>query len=413
MENFQSILENFYFHITHTSGKNLRVWGSPTDVPRAYLDNATSIFTYFKFEDIVLKAWNKDAKGRSISGSWSCSIRIMQSNKYLTLDWKDEEPVYWTGASDNKRTMLISFSAQEGKEVIWSIQDDYARHYLKADEPNNSHAPVLYKKNEPNADWKITPARLMLEYQLMDIEYEQGDLDMLSPPDKSAGGNTTVANTGENSDKNRTRTDVLFVKEVDLDPQLGVTADDTSTVTKSKVSTFEFGFSQTLAVGATVSTSVSAPFGIADVEAELRVDATFSANQNVAVTTEVEYQFSTAIHVPENEHVKIIGTIDWVDDAEVGFTSTWAVRGFADKINEYAPDGGDPLEEEEILAILISKGFNGTPAKSSFNSSALVKIAGTLIGAFGFHATTKVVAADALSGNDTQALGKQESGEDE
>ncbi|MGD8782060.1 MAG: RICIN domain-containing protein [Ignavibacteria bacterium] len=163
-----------------------------------------------------------------------------------------------------------------------------------------------------------------------------------------------------------------------------------ATITKSieksmtKESTFEWGFTETLAVGITTGYEAKVPlFGGA--ETELSVEFTMEAHQTSTVSKSETYVMSDSIEVPPNTTVYVTGYFDWSDDITYPFTSLVLVSGTAD-----TTEGDRKLTTTEIKSILKSQGFNGEVQQERENE-VVVSIKGNFSGCFGMssHTTLK------------------------
>ena len=174
---------------------------------------------------------------------------------------------------------------------------------------------------------------------------------------------------------------IKFLINGEIQTGADVTVSTEHGVTISKENTFEYGFKETLAIGATVSAKVSAPFGVAEASAELRVDASLEATQNNVISQTITYYSKDTVTVGPNASSNITAWVDWEDNGEWPFTALFNIRGTAAKAD--GDSEADTMTTEEVKLVLQEKGFSGQFLDPKSPVTASAKINGVMTGAFG------------------------------
>lgn len=205
--------------------------------------------------------------------------------------------------------------------------------------------------------WTMRLRALHLDYHLADVRYLERDPESIeSAP-------------------------IKFLINGEIQTGADVTVSTEHGVTISKENTFEYGFKETLAIGATVSAKVSAPFGVAEASAELRVDASLEATQNNVISQTITYYSKDTVTVGPNASSNITAWVDWEDNGEWPFTALFNIRGTAAKAD--GDSEADTMTTEEVKLVLQEKGFSGQFLDPKSPVTASAKINGVMTGAFG------------------------------
>ncbi len=347
MKDYGKILSNFYFEIFTPAGLPLRATGYTKIMAE---QGAPGGFGMFQFTDVE---YMPDFAGEKENHTWKCYIRNFQVGKYLDLKWRDKEELYDVNDRAGKsRGFYLTAEPIKNGVRKWRIMT-HSGHVLTP----QANGLVLADSKNRSARWTMRLRSNHLDYRLTNIKY----LDRLEETISSAPHN--------------------FMLNGEVITDAGVTVNSSQGVTFTKENTFEYGFTETLAVGATLKAEVSAPGGIAKSSAELRVDASLAATQKNTITETVSYHFADTINIAEGKDVKITAFIDWEENGEWPFEASFLIRGTATKTDGDAE--ADAMSSEEVKLVLQEKGFDGTFLESSSPATANAVINGVMTGSFG------------------------------
>ena len=347
MKDYGKILEAFYFEILGPKGEILRE--AEGGKMMAFATGAPGSLGMWEFTDVVYLPDYGDAQG---AHTWKCHMKNFHHQKYVGLVWRDKEELYNTSVS----------SAGKGREVLLTAEPQTDGSY-KWRIMISSHAlirhgnDVLASTADRSYRWTMRLRNLHLDYHLESLSFSE---------EKTKALKTTP---------------VDFVVNGEIQTGEGITVSTEQSAEISKENTFEYGFTDTLAIGATVSAKIKTPGGFAEASAELRVDATFEASQKNVVSTTVTYFTKDIITVRENSNVKIKAWVDWVENEELPFVALFNIRGTAAKADGNSE--ADTMNTEEVQLVLQEKGFSGQFLTAKSNGTASAKINGNMTGSFG------------------------------
>lgn len=152
---------------------------------------------------------------------------------------------------------------------------------------------------------------------------------------------------------------------------------------KSKGTTFEYSFKETLMLELSQELKIEVP-DIASVTHTIKLTAGLEAGQRWESTTNEEYAIENTVKVPAKHSVSAKASVDWVDDLHIPFEMFFFVKA------NYKHDKQE-VKLKELEKILRKNGFSGTIIERHENlNEFLVSIKGDLTGSWGVTTSLSV-----------------------
>lgn len=171
--------------------------------------------------------------------------------------------------------------------------------------------------------------------------------------------------------------DVIGTQVINNPSQAEVT--ETVAVTRSIESTFEWGLTETLTVGASLTWKAGVPFGGA--EGQINVSLELGSHQTWVETTTLTYTTERVVSVPPMTCVKVSSYVDWVEDLTVPFEL---------KAKMYAAMAGQSLPGADIKMLLTETG-DVTKVVQELPYSVIVLLRGDVSGSYGIDTRSDTV----------------------
>jgi hypothetical protein len=327
-------IQGLYFKLTHKSNGNVLDGNTKGDVYT--LESNGDNNQRWVFEDL--------------GGGFYC---IRQKATGKVLDGNSKGVCYtssWNGG-DYQRWSLVDL----GNGYCRIVQKATGR-VLDGDAKNKVY--TLTWNGGDFQQWKLEFAALSLNPEIVDVKYA------------SDGYPKNVKPT--------------LISQTEVDNTTGnVTITKTISESCAKSCTFEWGVTQTLAVGVDVKAKVKVPF--VSIEADLGVNFSLETDQSTSITQTQTYEISDEISVPPSTSVIISGLLDWAENVSYPCTYLVNVKGTADTTS-----GTRNLTNTELKAVLNSQGFTGTVVDDSNPTMLQVSLAGTFAGCYGLNCYTKL-----------------------
>lgn len=151
----------------------------------------------------------------------------------------------------------------------------------------------------------------------------------------------------------------------------------------TKTSTFQWGFKESLKIGAKAKFEAKIPF-IGSAETEVSTEFGFEANQTWTTTTSETYEISQQITLDSRSAIEVSAWVDWANNYKTPFTLTLWISAVADTTN----GSEQPLSAEQIIILLEQSGFDGKIIDKSTRNKLLVSLDGEFMGSYGM--TTQI-----------------------
>ena len=189
----------------------------------------------------------------------------------------------------------------------------------------------------------------------------------------------------------------VTISESTIDNPSSVEIEQKFIAKKSKATTFEYSFKETLMLELSQELKIDVP-DIASVTHTIKLTAGLEAGQRWESTTNEEYAIENTIKVPAEHSVLAKAFIDWVDDVQIPFEMFFIVKA------NYKHDKQE-VKLNELEKILHINGFSGTIKEKHENlNELLVSITGDLMGSWGVTTSlsvTDIINRDELSAKNT------------